>query len=64
MAHAGINVASIAEKKTTTRGLCHFFAMIVPFIDGMKHQRKLFSVYIFISLGISLNYLYKGRIKE
>lgn len=63
MARAGINVASIAEKEQSV-GFVFFFAMIAPFIDGMKHQRKLFSVYIFISLGISLNYLYKGNIKE
>lgn len=65
MAHAGINVASIAEKKTTTRGLCHFFAMIALFAIFISLGiAMIFSVYIFISLGISLNYLYKGRIKE
>lgn len=32
--------------------------MIAPFIDGMKEERKLLSLYNFISLGISFNYLY------
>lgn len=32
--------------------------MMAPFIDGMKEERKLLSLYNFISLGISFNYLY------
>lgn len=55
--HAGMNVASIAEK-INPWVMSFFLAMIALFKDGMKHQRKLYSVYIFISLGISLNYLY------
>lgn len=69
----GCNMHCIAKKKTTTKKqpkntnppphnelwvMSFLLVMIAPFIDGMKEERKLLSLYNFISLGISFNYLY------
>lgn len=67
----GCNMHCIAKKKTTTKNnqktppphnelwvMSFLLVMIAPFIDGMKEERKLLSLYNFISLGISFNYLY------
>lgn len=73
VAHAGMVVTCIAlqKKKTTTKNnqktppphnelwvMSFLLVMTAPFIDGMKEERKLLSLYNFISLGISFNYLY------
>lgn len=68
----GCNMHCIAKKKNnnqkTTKKhppphnelwvMSFLLVMIAPFIDGMKEERKLLSLYNFISLGISFNYLY------
>lgn len=65
----GCNMHCIAKKKKTTTKkhppphnelwvMSFLLVMIAPFIDGMKEERKLLSLYNFISLGISFNYLY------
>lgn len=67
----GCNMHCIAKKKTTTKNnqktppphnelwvMSFLLVMTAPFIDGMKEERKLLSLYNFISLGISFNYLY------
>lgn len=64
----GCNMHCIAKKKKTTKKhppphnelwvMSFLLVMIAPFIDGMKEERKLLSLYNFISLGISFNYLY------
>lgn len=67
----GCNMHCIAKKnnnqKTTKKHppphnelwvMSFLLVMIAPFIDGMKEERKLLSLYNFISLGISFNYLY------
>lgn len=66
----GCNMHCIAKKKTTKKQpkntpphnelwvMSFLLVMIAPFIDGMKEERKLLSLYNFISLGISFNYLY------
>lgn len=73
VAHAGMVVTCIAlqknnnNQKTTKKHppppnelwvMSFLLVMIAPFIDGMKEERKLLSLYNFISLGISFNYLY------
>lgn len=68
----GCNMHCIAKKKNnnqkTTKKhppphnelwvMSFLLVIIAPFIDGMKEERKLLSLYNFISLGISFNYLY------
>lgn len=65
----GCNMHCIAKKKKNTTKkhppphnelwvMSFLLVMIAPFIDGMKEERKLLSLYNFISLGISFNYLY------
>lgn len=63
----GCNMHCIAKKKNNNQKtpphnelwvMSFLLVMIAPFIDGMKEERKLLSLYNFISLGISFNYLY------
>lgn len=64
----GCNMHCIAKKKQQPKNtppphnelwvMSFLLVMIAPFIDGMKEERKLLSLYNFISLGISFNYLY------